>query len=153
MHRTPSGHMNRRFALLVAHTVINGPKMRLRRGTRPAAELRVRGCIGPLRSGYAPCGWIRGPSGLGRFLRMRIVWCSRVCTKIGAFNRGYVGNDRAYPPCRSPELACRLGRNTWYLNCIPSDWDLSEWAGVFAICLDVIRYAFVRAHKHTSPCT
>ena len=93
--KTPSGHVNRHFALQVAHTVINGPKMGLRCGTRRAAELRARGCIGPRRSGYAPCGWIRGSSGLGLFLRMRIVWCGRFCTKIGAFNRGYVGNDRA----------------------------------------------------------
>ena len=72
----------------------------------------------------------------------------RVVRLIGAFNRGYVGNDRAWLPCQSPELAYRLGRDTCYLNCIPSDWDLSEWAGVFAICSDVIRYALVRAHKH-----
>ena len=145
--------MDRHFALQVAHTVINGPKMGLRCGTQRAAELRARGSIGPQRSGYASCGWIRGPRGPGLFLRMHIVWRGRFCTKIGVFNRGYVGNDRAYPPCRSPELACRLGRNTWYLNCIQSDRDLSQWAGVFAICSDVIRYALVRAHKHTSPRT
>ena len=97
--------MDRHFALQVAHTVINGPKMGLRCGTQRAAELRARGSIGPQRSGYASCGWIRGPRGPGLFLRMRIVWRGRFCTKIGVFNRGYVGKDRAYPPLPEPR-AC-----------------------------------------------
>ena len=145
--------MDRHFALQVAHTVRNGPKMGLRCGTQWAAELRARSSIGLRSSGNAPCGWTRGPTGPRLFLRMRIVWHGRFGTKIGVFNRGYVGNDRTYPPCRSPELAYRLGRNTCYLNCISSDRDLSQWAGVFAICSGVIRYALVRPHKHTFPRT
>ena len=80
------------------------------------------------------------------------MWCGCFCTKIGEFTIEDVWEMIAHTaPLPEPELACRLGQDTWYLICIPSDWDLPEWAGVFVICLEVVRYALVRAHKHMFP--
>ena len=99
---------------------------------------------------------------IGQFFK---VWVFRrtnvgLCVDGPCKTAGHLQNTPGTPAIHFPLVAAGsqsalycLGRDTWHLNCIPSDWDLSEWAGVFAICLDVIRYAFVRAHKHTSPCT
>ena len=59
----------------------------------------------PSAQAMPPADGFEGPEAQGLFLRMRIVWRGRFCTKIGVFNRGYVGKDRAYPPLPEPR-AC-----------------------------------------------
>ena len=83
--------------------MINGPKMGLRCGTQRAAELRARGSIGPRRLGYASCGWIRGPTGPGLFLRMRIVWRGQFCT-VGCLQTLDLAENRTCVRCRSHKM-------------------------------------------------
>ena len=105
--------------------------------------------LAPGARAMPPVDGFEGPQARGNFQGCALCGVAGLALKlIGASNRGCAGNDRAYTLSRNLEPDYGLGWDVYNPSCTPSDQNLSEWAGVSAICPDRIRYTLVRAHKH-----